>query len=124
MCGPELTFDRGGNWLLRISSSKHQVYWSTLAAGAEAFTLHVATPTQGPDEIYPCAVSNGRGEVLMLWQVGPMAVGQKARVHWAMYQADGTYTGRTAELGVTTSGTKATAFADAKGDFHVLTTAR
>lgn len=133
MCGPELTFDPAGNAYCAFMS-KHKVYWSTLPAGASAgtgagagagaFQLHVATPANQEDEIYPTAVPNGRGDVLFLWQVGPMATDKQATVHWALYKQDGTYTGRTQQLGTTTSGTKPTAFATPDGAFHILTTAR
>jgi hypothetical protein len=123
MCGPELTIDARGDAYCAFMS-KHKVYWSVLRAGGEAFTLHVTTPANQEDEIYPAAVSNGKGDVLMVWQVGPMAVDKKATVHWALYKQDGTYTGQTAQLGTTTSGTKATAFADRDGVFHIVTTAR
>ncbi len=123
MCGPELTLDAKGDAYCAFMS-KHKVYWSVLPAGGEAFTLHVPTPANQDQEIYPAAISNGEGDVLLLWQVGPMAVDKKAAVHWALYKQDGTYTGRTAELGTTTSGTKPTAFADRDGVFHIITTAR
>lgn len=123
MCGPEMTIDAKGDAYYAFMT-KHKVYWSVLPAGGAAFQQHVQTPANQEDEIYPAAISNGRGDVLMVWQVGPMAVGKRATVHWALYRQDGTYTGRTAELGVTDSGTKATAFADRNGDFHIVTTAK
>ncbi len=123
MCGPEFTLDVKGDGYCAFMS-KHKVYWSVLPAGGSAFRLHVATPTNQDQEIYPTAVSNGKGDVLLLWQVGPMAVDKKATVHWAIYSSDGTFTGRTAQLGTTTSGTKPTAFADREGGFHIVTTAK
>lgn len=123
MCGPELSIDPKGDAYCAFMS-KHKVYWSVLPAGHEAFTLHVPTPENQADEIYPEAVSNGKGDVLMIWQVGPMAIDKKATVHWALYIADGAYTGQTAQLGTTTSGTKPTALVDRDGGFHIITTAR
>ena len=37
------------------------------------------------DEIYPAAFGDGKGHVLFVWQVGPMAVGRTATVRWALY---------------------------------------
>lgn len=122
MCGPELTTDPLGDMYCAYMA-EHKVYWSRRASDGSAFTLHVATPENQKEEIYPAAFSNGKGDVLMVWQVGPMAVGKQATVHWALYKQDGTYTGRTGKLGISTSGTKATAFATANGDFRILTTA-
>ena len=46
--------------------SRHRVYWSVLSAGGSAFLLHVATPGRENDEIYPLAVANRKGEVLLV----------------------------------------------------------
>ena len=123
MCGPELTVDSAGDAFCAYMA-ENKVYWSRRRAGEGAFALHVATPANEKDEMYPCAVSNGKGEVLMVWQVGPMAVGKKAAVKWALYSSDGTYSGKSGELGISTSGTKATAFALASGDFRIVTSAK
>ena len=123
MCGPELTFDRDGQAVCAFMS-KHRVYWSVLDPDADAFRLHVSTPRPQEDEIYPSAVANASGEVLMVWQVGPMAVDRTATVKWAIYDGDGRPTDRQGVLGTSTSGTKATAFVGADGGFYVVTTAR
>lgn len=121
MCGPELTFDPAGRALVAFMC-RHRAYWSALDGGK--FTLHAATPAPENDEIYPAAFGNGCGQVLLVWQVGPMAVGKKATVKWALYRADGQFTGRQGTLGVSTSGTKPTAFAGSDGNFVIVTTAR
>ncbi len=121
MCGPELTLDPVGRMLCAFMS-RHRVYWSVLEDGR--FTLHVATPANENDEIYPAAFGDGRGHVLLVWQVGPMAVGRTAIVKWALYRDDGTLTGRQGTLGVSTSGTKATAFLGTDGAFYIVTTAK
>jgi hypothetical protein len=121
MCGPELTLDPAGRMLCAFMS-RHRVYWSTLDDGR--FTLHVATPAGEDDEIYPAAFSDGKGHVLMVWQVGPMAVGRTATVKWALYGNDGVFTGKQGTIGVSTSGTKATAFAGTDGAFYIVTTAK
>lgn len=121
MCGPELTLDPAGRMLCAFMS-RHRVYWSALEGGR--FMLHVATPAHENDEIYPAAVGDGQGHVLLVWQVGPMAVGRQATVKWALYGNDGVFSGKQGTIGVSTSGTKATAFAGTDGAFHIVTTAQ
>jgi hypothetical protein len=121
MCGPELTLDPAGRMLCAFMS-RHRVYWSALDDGR--FTLHVATPANENEEIYPAAFGHGKGHVLLVWQVGPMAVGRTATVKWALYRWDGTFTGKQGTLGVSTSGTKATAFLGTDGTFYIVTTAK
>ena len=123
MCGPELTLDAKGGALCAFMS-RNRVYWSVLDAQAGASRLHIATPASEKDEIYPAAVANDRGQVLFLWQVGPMSVKGQATVKWAIYAADGAFTGQQGTVGVSFSGTKPTAFAGTDGRFHILTTAR
>ena len=121
MCGPELTLDPTGRILCAFMSRRH-VYWSSLDDGR--FTLHVAAPMNEDDEIYPVAVGDGKGHVLFVWQVGPVAVGRTAIVKWALYRNDGTFTGAQGTLGVSTSGTKATAFLGSDGAFCIVTKAK
>ena len=121
MCGPELTLDPAGRMLCAFMS-RHRVYWSALDEGR--FKLHVATPANENDEIYPAAVGDGKGHVLLIWQVGPMAVGRQAAVKWALYRNDGRFSEKQGTIGVSTSGTKATAFFGTDGAFHIVTTAK
>jgi hypothetical protein len=121
MCGPELTVDPAGRMLCAFMS-RHHVYWSALDEGR--FTLHVATPANENDEIYPAAIGDGKGHVLLVWQVGPMAVGQTATVKWVLYGNDGAFSGKQGTIGVSTSGTKATAFVGTDGVFYIVTTAK
>ena len=123
MCGPELVIDQQGQAFCAFMS-RHRVYWSVLAGGDSTFKLHVATPADEQDEIYPTAVANRNGEVLFLWQVGPMSVTGRATVKWAIYRRDGTFTGQQGTVGVSTSGTKATAFVGTDDSFHIITTAK
>ena len=123
MCGPELTTVAGGRQLCAFMS-RHQVYWSVSDDRVTTFTLHVATPTSEKDEIYPSAVANRKGEVLLVWQVGPMSRTGQATVKWACYTLDGRFTGQQGVLGTTTSGTKATAFVGTDDQFYIVTTAR
>jgi hypothetical protein len=121
MCGPELTLDPGERMLCAFMS-RHRVYWSALDEGR--FQLHVATPAHENDEIYPAACSDGKEHVLLVWQAGPMAVGRQATVKWALYRSDGAFTGKQGTIGVSTSGTKATAFVGTDGAFYIVTTAK
>jgi hypothetical protein len=123
MCGPELALDQEGQAVCAFMS-RHRVYWAVLAGGDSAFKLHVATPAHEEDEIYPTAVANRKGEVLFLWQVGPMSVTGKATVKWAIYRRDGTLTGQQGTVGVSFSGTKATAFVGTDDNFRIVTTAK
>ncbi len=123
MCGPELTIGPDGK-LLCAFMSRHRVYWSVADRGVSGFTLHQPTPAPEPDEIYPTAVANRAGDVLLVWQVGPMSTTGTATVKWALYQQDGQPTGKKGTIGTTTSGTKATAFVGTDDDFYILTTAK
>ncbi len=84
MCGPELTFGPGGEAVCAFMS-RNKVYWTMQEPGGKDYALHVSTPASESNEIYPSARANRRGEVLFLWQVGPMAVKGTAIVKWALY---------------------------------------
>lgn len=122
MCGPELTLTPQGRALCAFMS-RNKVYWALTDEQRSQFQLHVATPANEKDEIYPAAVANRKGEVLFVWQVGPMSTRGQATVKWACYTADGKFSGRQGVLGTTTSGTKATAFVGDDDNFYIVTTA-
>lgn len=122
MCGPELTFAANGQSLCAFMSRK-KVYWAISDSEVSAFRLHVATPAHEDNEIYPTAVSNRRGDVLLVWQVGPMAVKGTATVKWARYDQDGKPTGEAGVVGKSFAGTKATAFVGTDDNFYIVTTA-
>jgi hypothetical protein len=123
MCGPELTVGPDGRQYCAFMS-RHRVYWSVSDESTTAFQLHVPTPAPEDDEIYPTAVANRAGFVLLVWQVGPMSVTGNATVKWACYDRSAKSTGQQGTAGTTTSGTKATAFAGTDDNFYVVTTAR
>ncbi len=123
MCGPELTLAPDGRQLCAFMS-RHKVYWAISDQGVSKFDLHVATPANENDEIYPAAIANRQGQVLFLWQVGPMATDRTATVKWARYRADGEFAGEQGTIGATTSGTKPTAFVGIDDNFYIVTTAR
>lgn len=123
MCGPELTLAPDGRAYCAVMTS-HKVYWSVANAALTAFTQHVATPANELNEIYPAAIANRKGDVLFLWQVGPMSVNATAVVKWARYTADGKATGEQNTVGTSFSGTKATAFVGTDDNFYILTTAK
>ncbi len=122
MCGPELTFAPDGQSLCAFMSRK-KVYWAVSDSGVTALRLHVATPANEENEIYPSAIANRNGDVLLLWQVGPMAVKGTATVKWARYDKNGKPTGETGVVGRSFAGTKATAFVGNDDNFYVVTTA-
>ena len=103
--------------------SSNHVYWAISDSGVNAFSLHVATPLNEMDELYPTAIENNSGKVLMVWQVGPMSVTDSATVKWALYNSDGSFTGQQAVVGRTFSGTKATAFVGTDDNFYIITNA-
>ena len=123
MCGPELTFAAESRALCAFMSRK-KVYWAVADPGLSAFRLHVATPAPEWDEIYPTALANANGDVLLVWQVGPMAVQGTATVKWARYDKEGRPTGETGVVGQSFAGTKATAFVGTDDSFYIVTTAR
>ena len=122
MCGPELTIGPDGRQYCAFMS-RHRVYWAVSDPHVTDFRLHVPTPAPEDDEIYPTAVVNRAGFVLLTWQVGPMSTTGKATVKWACYDCEGRPTGRQGTVGTTTSGTKATAFVGTDDHFYVVTTA-
>ncbi len=122
MCGPELTFAADGRALCAFMS-RNRVYWAAADSQGEAYELHVSTPANEENEIYPTAVANAKGDVLLVWQVGPMATRGTADVKWARYTKDGNPTGETGEVGKSFAGTKATAFVGTDDNFYIVTTA-
>ncbi len=123
MCGPELTIGPDGRQVCAFMS-RYKVYWAVSDKRVTEFKLHVATPANEADEIYPTALANSRGDVLLVWQVGPMSTTGKATVKWACYSLEGKPTGQQGTVGRTTSGTKATAFVGSDDNFYIVTAAR
>ena len=119
MVGPSLETADDGRHYCAYMTGNH-VYWSVADAATGAFSLHVATPLNEFDEIYPQAVPDHSGHVLFVWQVGPMSVSDSATVKWALYNTDGTYTGQQGIAGRTFSGTKADAFFGSDNQFHIV----
>lgn len=124
MCGPELTFSPTGRALVAFMS-RNKVYWAISDDKRAKFDLHVATPGNEANEIYPSAWCNRAGDVLFAWQVGPMSVNSTAVVKYALYKADGTLqSAQATAVGTSFSGTKATAFVGKDDNFYLVTTAR
>jgi len=124
MNGPELVLPAPGAGdapvVAFMSGAANAVFWSALRGGA--LSAPVGTPPgagAGRDERYPTAVAAG-GRVLMVWQVGPMAVEGTASVRWAVYDAaTGAFSGDAGVVGTTFAGTKATAWASG-GEFFIM----
>ena len=131
MNGPELELSSGAfsSLVAFMSTDANQVFWSGRSAATGEFTPPVGTPPGsssggGGNERYPTALYSPQlKQVLMVWNVGPMAVSGTAEVQWATYGEDGTPTGEAGSLGTSFAGTKATAWVDAAGRFSVMTTA-
>ena len=89
MCGPELTLAPDGRALCAFMS-EHKVYWAISDAQRQKFQLHVATPKNEKDEIYPAAVAN-RQEILLAGQKLIQQTGKPApNGEQVVKQADGT----------------------------------
>jgi hypothetical protein len=93
--------------------SRNQAYWSLSEAGAKRFRGRVPSPDRKPDEAFPVAVANQQGEVLLVWKQG------KA-VHWALYHADGRFTGQRGKAGELPGTNKPTAVIGADNVFYVV----
>jgi hypothetical protein len=119
MAGPALEISSRGRQYCAFMSKNH-VYWAVSDSGRAEFTKHIATPSNELNEIYPIAIANKTGKVLFVWQVGPMSVSAKATVKWALYDADGTFTGKQSTVGKIFSGTKATAFVGSDDNFYIV----
>ncbi len=119
MVGPELQISGDGSQLCAYMSNGH-VYWSVSDKDVSAFSLHIATPTKEPNELYPTAIANKSGKVLFLWQVGPMSVTDSSTVKWALYNYDGTYAEQQGIVAKTFSGTKGTAFVGTDDNFYIV----
>jgi hypothetical protein len=122
MNGPELTFSPNGQAVCAFMTM-NKVYWAISDVAMTTFTQHVATPANETDEIFPTAVANRKGDVLFVWQVGPMSTDSTATVKWARYAADGSFSGNAGTAGTSFSGTKATAFVGSDDNLYVVTTA-
>ena len=126
MNGPTLSLLEAGkaavDTVAYMQGDANNVFWSSSSSG---YALRVPTPRSEANERYATAVASNAGDVLMVWQVGPMAVSGTATVKWACYATNGTlYERQGGVLGTSFAGTKATAVAVADAAFVVLTTAR
>jgi len=113
-----------------MSTDANQVFWSGRSAATGGFSPPVGTPPAcssgggGGNERYPTALHSAQlQQVLMVWNVGPMAVSGTAQVQWATFGEDGRPTGECGTLGTSFAGTRATAWVDAAGAFSIMTTA-
>src|SRR5262245_16414123 len=93
--------------------SRQRAYWSISDEDGKRFAPRVATPDAKANEAFPVAVANAQGEVLFAWKQG-------AQVRWALYQADGTFTGKQGTAGELAGKNKPTAFAGVDGHFYIV----
>lgn len=124
MNGPELTIDSTGRPLVAFMSYNHVYYCFADKEAKNGFGTPIGTPNVQQDEIYPTAVMNKKFETLLIWQVGPMSTTGTAVVKGAIYNMPGVYSGRSATIGTTSSGTKATAFVGGDDNFYIVTTTK
>ncbi len=123
MYGPSLTLTPAGDPLCAFMS-KNRVYWSVYDHRRQEFHLHAPTPDNQDGERYPFAIQNRLGQVLFVWQVGPMSTNGNTSVKWALYQSDGRYEGGMGTAGIGSSGTKPTAFIGRNNEFYIITSAK
>ena len=121
MNGPELFLSGGGPaaTLAYMSTDANAVFWVGWSGSAWT-TAAVPTPRGDANARYPSAVENAAGDVLLAWQVGPMAVAGTATVKYALYSATGVPQAAETVVGTTFAGTKATAWARGN-DFFLMT---
>ena len=103
--------------------TRKKVYWAISDSGRTGYQMRVATPASEDNEIYSSAFANRSADVLLLWQVGPMAVEGTAIVKWAPYDKEGKTAGETGVVDMSLAGTKAAAFVGTDEHFYVVTTA-
>src|ERR1700730_1333980 len=83
------------SWMCR-----DKAYWSVSHKGATRFAPRVGTPGSGRQkEALTVAVSNRRGELLLVWLRG-------RQVAWALYGMDGKFTGKQGMAGEQASDNK------------------
>ena len=107
-----------------MTGDANNVYFRSMVAGATVYSAPVSTPLRERNERYPTAVASPTGDVLFLWQVGPMAVSGNAVVKFACYAPNNATAAQSGTLGMSFAGTKATALdLGDHGGLLVLTTA-
>jgi len=134
MNGPQLSLTPStGNgageaqYVAFMTDSANNVYWNMRDGGSSgassAFSSPVPTPRNEANERYPTAVGTKSQDVVMVWNVGPMAVSGTAEVKWACWAKGNTTAAQGGLLGTSFAGTKATALAVGNDQFMILTTA-
>ena len=132
MNGPELTLavhDGAADAtqvVAYMTGDANSVFFTTLAPGGGGATWSAAVPTPfaEPNERYPTAVASRTGDVVMVWNVGPMAVSGDAAVKWACWAQGNATATQSGVLGRSFAGTKATALAlGGEGGLLIVTTA-
>lgn len=92
-----------------MTGDANNAFFSSLAAGADSFSAPTPTPLREANERYPTAVASLSGDVLFVWNVGPMAVSGDATVKWSCYAPGNSTASQSGTLGRSFAGTKATA---------------
>lgn|SRR5262245_41679813 len=93
--------------------SEDRAYWSLSNAEGKRFAPRIPTPAAREGEAFPIALSNRKGEVLLVWK-------QNQQVHWAVYQQDGSFTGQQGQAGELPGRNKPAAFVGADDRFFVV----
>lgn len=94
--------------------SRDRAYWAASDEGASRFGPPVPTPDEGKQpESFPIALANRQGQVILVWKQG-------TQVQWALYTADGTYTGQRGLAGESPGRNKPTAFVGRDDHFYIV----
>ncbi len=92
--------------------SRDRVYWSRSDDAVKRFGPRVAAPGSGK-QAAPIAVANGRGEVVLVWK-------EADEVRWALYGADGAFSGKQGKAGRHPGSNKPTAFVGTNDEFFIV----
>ena len=133
MNGPQLSLTPSANkgakgetqYVAFMTDSANNVSWTSRESSDpnSQFSSPVPTPRHESNERYPTAVGNAAGDVVMVWNVGPMAVSGDAAVKWACWAKGNSTASQGGLLGRSFAGTKATAVAVGTDWFMIFTTA-
>lgn len=107
-----------------MTNDSNNVYWTSRAGNSSSFSDPVSTPEKEANERYPTAVASRQGDIVMVYNVGPMAVSGVSAVKYACYSPNNSTAIQTGRLGNSFAGTKATAIAlGGEGPLLIITTA-
>lgn len=131
MNGPELSLNvplqasDATETLAYMTNDENNVFFTSRPSGTQTFSQPIGTPRKEANERYPTAVTSRQGDIVMVYNVGPMAVSGDSAVKYACYAPGNSTASQSGVLGRSFAGTKATAIAlGGEGPLLILTTAQ